>query len=230
MLLSLHKDTYIMTKKSIFNFFSSIRNWFIGLFKRKEKKPVEVKEVIPPPNLPPTVEPTKETEKQQPKDETVKPAKTEKEIKEPFAAFVILPFLATEKSTLSKLFYRGSFVCYILEDGHNQIKIAGETRIAAGVWKCKKRRNGKFYKDYSKRFKHGFVISILCDGFTNVLFHAGNTVFDTKGCPLTGLAYHMKKGNFEISPGTSIPAYEKLYLLFEKEFAVHGDVWLKVVR
>ena len=87
-----------------------------------------------------------------------------------------------------------------------------------------------FYKDYFKRFGHDFVVAILCDGFTNVLFHAGNTVIDTKGCPLTGLAYRMKKGNFEISPGTSIDAYLKLYVLFEKEFAISGDVYLKVVR
>lgn len=217
--------------KSIFSFFSSIRDWFIGLFNRKPRESSKVVEPIPAPNLPPVIEPIQETAKQQPKEETVKPAKTEKPTKEPFAAFVILPFLSTEKSTLSKLFYRGTFVCYILEDGYNKVKVKGETRIYEGVWKLKKRTYGKFYNQYKKPPRnHKFVVEIITKGFTDILMHAGLTIKNTLGCPLLGLSYIRNGDNYEIKKGTSLIAVDKFYVLAEKEFATHGDVYIKVVR
>ena len=43
-------------------------------------------------------------------------------------------FEETNAATLGKLHIDDEFQCYTLEDGHRDIKVAGETRIPAGKY------------------------------------------------------------------------------------------------
>ena len=153
------------------------------------------------------------------------------DVKVPFCSFEVNLLHETKTSTLSELRHRGKFVCYLLEDGYNFPKVNGKTRIGAGIWECVKQTNGNFFNSYKQQFQHKFVILIKCMGFDGVLFHAGNTVEDTRGCPLAGLDYKLnpKTNSYEIVGGSSKAAYKLLYSAFDSEFK-NGKVYIKFNR
>ena len=109
----------------------------------------------------------------------------------------------------------------------------GETRIPAGVYTIVPRKVGKFYNRYSKKFGHSFVPEIIgIANFLYILFHMGNTILDTLGCLLTGLAieYDEATGNYFIPAGRSTAAYLKLYRLLSAAFNRGEAVQIVVER
>jgi hypothetical protein len=48
------------------------------------------------------------------------------------------PVDETPDSTASPLLFEGNHLCYILEDGHREVKVRGETRIPARVSEANK--------------------------------------------------------------------------------------------
>lgn len=128
-------------------------------------------------------------------------------------------FTQTKTSTASRLFVDGQQVCYLLEDGHNDPVIKGITRIPAGSWQIRFRREGKFYGIYTKRFGSGKehpMIEIVLPGWKYVMIHCGNTVEDTLGCPLTGdeIGKHadpVDGQQFYIPAGKSTQAYLRMH-------------------
>lgn len=131
----------------------------------------------------------------------------------------------TKVSTIGELFVDGKFVCYVLEDGHNEPKIYGESRIPAGTYPVTLRREGKFFQIYSKIYKksHPMLWIRNIPGFEYVLIHKGNTILDTLGCLLVGKKYFYQKdpnpndgidtAQYKILGGTSTPAYDEMYTL-----------------
>jgi len=84
---------------------------------------------------------------------------------------------------------RWSFLAYTLEDGHNEPKIPGRTRIPAGVYPLGLRREGGLHARYQSRFPEfhrGMIWIREIPGYEWVYFHIGNTHEDTEGCPLVG--------------------------------------------
>jgi hypothetical protein len=131
------------------------------------------------------------------------------------------PIEETPNSTVSSLHVDGVFCCFILEDGYRAIKVAGETRIPAGVYSIVQRKVGTFFNRYSKKFGHFFVPEIIgIANFLYILFHMGNTTKDTRGCLLCGMAieYDEATGNYFIPAGRSTSAYLKLYRLLSAAF------------
>lgn len=117
-------------------------------------------------------------------------------------------------STVSRISVDGVFVCYGLEDGYRARKIAGETRIPAGIYQIGVRRAGGFHGRYAQdsRFKdiHRGMLHILdIPDFTWVLIHVGNTHKHTAGCLLVGTTVNAAPGRMSI--GSSAHAYRKLY-------------------
>ena len=94
-------------------------------------------------------------------------------------------------TTIGDMFIDDIFVCNTLEDQPNVKKIYAETRIPAGTYEIKFRKEGKFHNLYSERFKE-FHVGMLhitnIPGFEYVLIHVGNTDEDTAGCLLVGVA------------------------------------------
>lgn len=86
----------------------------------------------------------------------------------------------TEKSTISELFIRNEFQCFILEDPvRNEIKIQGETAIPFGKYELSLR--------YSDHFEMLLPLFIGVPNFEGIEFHPGNKPTDTRGCPLPGM-------------------------------------------
>lgn len=123
----------------------------------------------------------------------------------------------TEDSTVSMLTSMGKYVCFVVEDGHRDIKEYGETRIDGDQLVLRKRKHGGFYEKYKSKYGHSHVWEIIgLNRHTDVLVHIGNTVKDTLGCLLTnfGVKYDTDK---ELFAGIdSAKAYLSFYDEMEK--------------
>ena len=116
-------------------------------------------------------------------------------------------------SNFSKsLFYiDGRLECFILEDGFNEVKVHGETRIPEGIREITLRDEGGMHSNYLSKFGSEFHKGMLwirdVEGFEYIYIHYGNYPKDTLGCLLTG-----DQSDID-SPmvGSSVNAYKKIY-------------------
>jgi Family of unknown function (DUF5675) len=136
-------------------------------------------------------------------------------------------------STISKLMGKGQYICICLEDGERVEKEYGKTRIDGGMYRLYKKTSGKFYTKFAQLYGHLFVVGIKgLPRHKSVLFHGGNTVDDTLGCPIVGDRYLINTLNqYSIPKGASLSAYEKrFYPAMVEAFNTHDEVWLWVNR
>lgn len=104
--------------------------------------------------------------------------------------------------TFGRLLVDGVFMCYTLEDEIREVpgvpvadwKIKGQTAIPRGTYRVTLERSARFGPE---------TLTVHdVPGFTAIRMHAGNTVADTEGCPLLGMAI----SDTGIVGGTSKPA------------------------
>lgn len=121
-------------------------------------------------------------------------------------------FISDGDSTISLIMVDGVFVCFGLEDEYREVKVAGETRIPAGVYRVGVRTVGGFDARYSTKFAdiHDGMLHVLdVPGFEYILIHVGNTDEHTAGCLLVGSTADPTPGKMMI--GRSVDAYRKFY-------------------
>lgn len=117
---------------------------------------------------------------------------------------VVSRYTTNATRTLGKLFFKGIFECYTLEDPVRKTgskKIFGVTAIPAGLY--------RFIVNLSPKFGRLFPRLMEVPGFTGILIHSGNTAEDSSGCILVGQAID-KNGNIKM--GTSRKAFDALML------------------
>jgi hypothetical protein len=111
-------------------------------------------------------------------------------------------YSSNNESTLGLLMIDGQFECYTLEDEHRTTKVWGETRVPAGVYNIKLRKEGGFHRRYGQHRdknlremhegmlcvynKPDWVVEKNGLKFQYILIHIGNTDDDTAGCLLVG--------------------------------------------
>lgn len=126
----------------------------------------------------------------------------------------VVRYSTSDESTLGLLLIDGSFECYTLEDEYRAEKVAGETRIPAGIYALELRTFGGFHTRYLNKYGSDFHKGMLevmnVKGFTDILIHKGNTDDDTAGCLLVGdgANNNQTKDGFVSNSGL---AYERLY-------------------
>ena len=106
----------------------------------------------------------------------------------------VLRYSSGRESTLGLLFdvtNGRKFLAYTLEDEHRAEKVHGKTRIPAGVYPIRFRREGGFHSKYSgykwsKDIHKGMLHVQEVPGFEYILIHTGNDDKDTEGCLLVG--------------------------------------------
>src|SRR4030042_493684 len=120
-------------------------------------------------------------------------------------------------------------IVYVLEDPYNEQKIPGSTRIPAGHYEIKLRREGKHFDDYCKHKndkiaeltrKYGIMHLQNVPNFEYILIHIGNFNTSTAGCLLVG--NNVNNASYEdglITNSTSAYLYLIQHLLpvFDKE-------------
>lgn len=134
-----------------------------------------------------------------------------------------------EDATAGKLYVDGEFVCYTLEDEARTEKVYGETRIPAGLYDVKLRKEGGFHERYKQRFPdmHRGMLHITdIVGFQYVLIHIGNTDDDTAGCILVGL--DVDRHNFILRRSTQ--AYKALYPMVRDALERGEDVKIHITE
>lgn len=130
----------------------------------------------------------------------------------------------TKNSTYGELSHDGKHLCWIIEDGKREKKVAGETRIPAGRYKIERQTSGRFFRGYNADFDHTWVPHLLdVPGFEGILIHIGNDTSDTRGCLLpnrfighTGLQYFGKDSRI---------AYLDLYLYLDP---IKEDIFITI--
>ena len=117
-----------------------------------------------------------------------------------------------KNSTLSHLYIDGIFQCFLLEDKIREVKILKKTAIPEGVFRLRLNTWGGMNKTYFPKYGpiHKGMIEIAdLPTFSAVYIHVGNTIVETAGCPLVGLSYIKKDGEYQVLQ--SADAYRQVY-------------------
>lgn len=128
----------------------------------------------------------------------------------------VIRFSSHSDSTLGLLFdvtEDRKFLCFTIEDEARDTKVKGETRIPAGTYELKLRKEGGYHQRYVKKYgsMHKGMIHVQdVPGFTYILWHTGNTDEHTMGCLLLGdtSQQNITKEGFI---GASTDAYKRVY-------------------
>ena len=106
------------------------------------------------------------------------------------------------------------FLCYSLEDEYRNDKIMHETRVPAGTYQIKLRKEGGFNARYTKKygdFHKGMLHVQDVPGFEYILIHTGNTDEHTSGCLIVGDSQENNQLIKNGFIGKSVQAYKRIY-------------------
>ena len=128
----------------------------------------------------------------------------------------VVRFSSQNDSTLGLLFdvtNGREFLCFTLEDEARDTKVMAETRIPAGIYDLKLRKEGGYHSRYAKKygaFHRGMIHVQDVPNFRWILWHTGNTDEHTAGCLLLGdtSQQNISKEGFI---GASTAAYKRVY-------------------
>ena len=129
----------------------------------------------------------------------------------------VLRFSSEHDSTNGLLFDvtgKRKFLCYTLEDEYRTKKVMQETRIPAGEYEIKYRKEGGFNKRYTKRYPdihRGMLHVTSVPNFKWILIHVGNTDEHTAGCLLLGDTQENNQIKANGFIGKSSQAYVRIY-------------------
>ena len=124
------------------------------------------------------------------------------------------------------------FLAYTLEDEYRETKEKGETRIPAGTYKIKLRKEGGFHGRYTTKYgsMHKGMLHVQdVPGFDYILIHKGNTDEHTDGCLLVGNTQTENIGTKDGFIGASGDAYKRIYPPIAKVLEDGGDVEITYV-
>jgi hypothetical protein len=131
---------------------------------------------------------------------------------------LVLRISSQEDSTNGLLFEQTDlgkqFLCYTLEDEARVLKVKGETRIPAGIYEIKLRKEGGFHNRYKKKYPgiHKGMLHVQdVPGFEWILIHQGNTDEHSSGCLIIA---DSQENNIIIKDGfvgKSANAYKRIY-------------------
>lgn len=123
--------------------------------------------------------------------------------------------------------------CFCLEDERRTVKVMGETRIPAGIYRLGLNTNEApegeretNHQRYSRRFGswHKGMIELQdVPNFTNAQFHIGNDDDDTDGCILPG------EGTSKNWVSRSTDAYRRMYEKMIPHILNEEGCWIHII-
>lgn len=133
-------------------------------------------------------------------------------------------------TTIGLLYLNGFFYCYTLEDTHQEVKIAGETRIPAGKYSVDFiRHETDLTKKYRKLFPDWFNYHLEIEqvpGFSGVYIHSGGDHTHTKGCLLVSDSLTIQSENKFLT--NSRNTFRRLYTYLREEIEKGTNVRLVI--
>ena len=123
---------------------------------------------------------------------------------------VVDRFYDNGDATIGVMMVDSKFQAFTLEDEKRTKKVAGETRIPAGLYFIDFQKivtpKTKSYRNRYDWFTFHLEIKNV-PGFTNIYFHVGNYDTDTDGCVLLGSTADSDNGTI----GRSVKTFKKFY-------------------
>jgi hypothetical protein len=124
------------------------------------------------------------------------------------------------------------FHAFTLEDEHRAVKLAGETRIPAGHYELKIRKEDtpltrKHRTDYGAWFQYHIEITGI-PNFTGVYVHVGNDEKHTEGCLLLGDILQNNKIFASNHLQQSTPAVRRFYELVYPHLLAGKKAFLEI--
>jgi len=124
------------------------------------------------------------------------------------------------------------FLAYTLEDEARALKVRGETRVPAGIYKIELRKEGGFHERYTKKYPgihRGMLHVTDVPNFEYILIHTGNTDEHTAGCLLVADSQE----NNQLLPdgfiGKSVNAYKRIYPRIAAAIANGEEVYIEYI-
>jgi len=149
----------------------------------------------------------------------------------------VLRFSSQEDSTSGLLFLEENqemkFLCYTLEDEKRDVKVRGEIRVPAGIYKLELRTEGGFhnkYKDRYGKFHKGMLHVTNVPNFEFILIHTGNSDEHTAGCLLVG---DSQENNVIVKDGfigKSTSAYKRIYPDISRAISEGKEVTIEYIN
>lgn len=129
------------------------------------------------------------------------------------------------ESTIGVFYTDNLFSAFTMEDEKREVKVKGETRIAADTYRILLRTEGGMHEEYKKKFPDfhkGMLWLQNVKNFQYVYIHIGNDDKDTDACILVGntLKENVTGRGFL---SESIPAYKRIYPPIANEL-IKGNV------
>lgn len=138
--------------------------------------------------------------------------------------------ITLDDRTIGCLFIENDFECFTLEDGYNEEKVYGETRIPAGKYQILLRTEGSTHESYKRRFGTDWHQGTLhlqdVPGYKWILIHIGNRPGDTLGCLLTGVGVVLSENGYETQSSTV--AYKRIYPKLRDALLAGEEVWITI--
>jgi len=147
---------------------------------------------------------------------------------------ILQRFSDNTKSTLGLLFHKESkkFLNYTLEDEFRAVKVKGETRIPAGYYELKIRKEDtpltiKHRTAYGQWFKYHIEVTNV-PNFTGIYLHAGNTDEHTDGCILIGNSQNNHMTTQGSPLVSSINGTQRVYELVYPHLEAGGKAFIEI--
>jgi hypothetical protein len=132
-------------------------------------------------------------------------------------------------TTIGLLTINGQYYCYTLEDTFHKVKVPGETRIPAGrYWIKFRKEETQSTLTMRQRYPEWFTWHLELQqvpGFTNIYIHNGGTHNDTEGCILVSDSLNVSNTSTFLS--NSRKTFEKLYRYLSEQ--LHNDVPVQII-
>ncbi len=152
----------------------------------------------------------------------------------------LLRYYDDGKTTVGLLLVNHKFYCYTLEDTYHKQKIAGETRIPAGTYAIRFRKEETpFTKTMRQRYPGWFTWHLQLQEvpcFDSIYIHNGGDHTDTEGCILVSDRLTIGEGNTTLthSRETFKRLYrwlsEKLYDNIPVRIVVKDENWMNNLK
>lgn len=129
-------------------------------------------------------------------------------------------------TTVGLLYINGKFYCYTLEDTHRAEKVAGQTRIPAGIYPLDFNRQDtpltlRYRERYPEWFRYHLHIQKV-PGYEGIYIHNGGDHTHTEGCLLVSDSLSMSEKSTVLT--NSRNTFKRLYQFLEPELHQRAPV------
>lgn len=134
------------------------------------------------------------------------------------------------QTTLGLLYINNKFYCYTLEDTWQKVKVPGKTRIPAGAYPVKFRKEeSELTNTYRSRYSEWFSYHLQIQhvpGFRYIYIHNGGDHTKTEGCILVSDSLNTAKRNTYLS--NSKETFKRLYGFLEMQIKEGKKITLTI--